>query len=88
MRGSWKGRSTAPRAVAAPYHVVTTDRILHVETAGIVYLPTPKAGRELWIKAMVAGVVLRGPCDDADEIALGTRASRTLVGDGIRWCIH
>ena len=82
------GICNLPKEVAAPYSVAATDRILHVVEAGEVTLPPPTPGRELRIKAMVAGVVLRGPCDDVEEIALGTRASRTLIGDGVRWCIH
>ena len=82
------GLSNLPREVEAPYTVQPGDRVLHITAPGEVELGAPTPGRELRIKAMVAGVSLVGPCDDAEQIALRTWASRTLIGDGQKWCIH
>lgn len=82
------GLGSLPREVDAPYRVQSGDRVLHILSPGTVELGPPTPGRELRIKAMVAEVVLVGPCDDAEQIALCTWASRTLIGDGQKWCIH
>ena len=82
------GLSSLPQAVDAPYTVQPGDRVLHITAPGEVVLGTPTPGRELRIKAIVTGVLLVGPSDDADQIALRTWASRTLIGDGQKWCIH
>ncbi|HND00177.1 MAG TPA: hypothetical protein PKW90_28875, partial [Myxococcota bacterium] len=63
MIGRWRGRDprSVPRELRPPGVIGAGDRILHVVEAGEVILPPPVAGRELWIKAMVAGGGLKGP---------------------------